>query len=371
MSSLLIHYILDHVSLVQPSYTGIRQGIYRSSWFIFILGLSLSGWGCQDPYRTSINPDDFNDPSISSSENSISPPINDQGTEGNEGNEGNEEDQEELPSPPHPQTQDFLPEGYFIASQSYANVMRTVQFFQEDPNGHLQGFDLDNQQSTGMEEESCGIQDRISPEGEEGIDNQLGVLWKTLQPIVGEAVEALLYNAVNDGRLLMMVELSNVDDLYDDDSVGLAFFRGRANPIIGAQGTIVPNQTFQVDQSFPSSFFDQVRIEEGWIEAGPVEFAIPIEIFDANFEFRVRQGRVRFQIKEDGSFSGVMGGRVALREVLDQLLNSNAANEARLVQPLFENNADLGYQDGNCTEISVAFGFTGTPAFVLRQSSDP
>ena len=68
-----------------------------------------------------------------------------------------------------------------------------------------------------------------------------------------------------------------------------------------------------------------------------MEFAIPIEIFDANFEFRVREGRVRFKINEDGSFEGLMGGRVVLNEVLDQLLESNAAQEARLVQPIFEN----------------------------------
>ena len=138
-------------------------------------------------------------------------------------------------------------------------------------------------------------------------------------------------------------------------------------PIIGAQGRIVPDQTFKVDTDFPSSYFSDIQIRDGEVEAGPVEFAIPIEIFDANFEFRVREGRVRFKINEDGSFEGLMGGRVVLNEVLDQLLESNAAQEARLVQPIFENNADLGYQDGRCTEISVAFGFTGIQAFVLRK----
>ena len=267
----------------------------------------------------------------------------------------------------YPSPTEFLPENYTIEAKSHANVMRTVEFFKEDEEGVLRGFNLDNTISDGSEAESCGVVDQISPDGDEGIDNQLGILWKTLEPLVGEAVEALLYNAVNDGRLLMMIELSEVDDLQNDDSIGLAFFRGKAKPIIGAQGRIVPDQTFKVDTNFPSSFFNDIQIQNGQVEAGPVEFAIPIEIFDANFEFRVREGRVRFKIKEDGSFEGLMGGRVVLKEVLDQLLESNAAQEARLVQPIFENNADLGYKDGRCTEISVAFGFTGIQAFVLRK----
>ena len=272
----------------------------------------------------------------------------------------------------YPTPSEFLPDNYFLETQSHANVMRTVEFFKEEEVGILRGFNLDDQISDGRSEESCGVVDQTSPEGEEGIDNQLGILWKTLEPLVGEAVQALLYNAVNDGRLLMMIELSGVDSLLDDDSIGLAFFRGKAKPIIGAQGQIVSDQTFKVDVDFPSTFFSDIQIQNGQVEAGPVEFAIPIEIFDANFEFRVRQGRVRFKIKEDGSFEGLLGGRVVLKDVLDQLLESNAAQEARLVKPIFENNADLGYKEGQCTEISVAFGFTGTQAFVLRQNiNDP
>ena len=324
------------------------SSLSRGSTSLYVLSLLLCFLiGCLDPYKREIDPEAFKlDQAIALIEEPT------------------------LPDFSYPNSSEFLPENYTIEAKSHANVMRTVEFFKEEEDGVLRGFNLDNTISDGSETESCGIVDQVSPEGEAGVDNQLGILWKTLEPLVGEAVEALLYNAVNDGRLLMMIELSGVDDLQNDESIGLSFFRGKAKPIIGAQGRIVPDQTFKVDTDFPSSFFSNIQIQNGEVQAGPVEFAIPIEIFDANFEFRVREGQVRFKIREDGSFEGIMGGRVVLKDVLDQLLESNAAQEARLVQPIFENNADLGYKEGQCTEISVAFGFTGTQAFVLRKEQD-
>jgi hypothetical protein len=51
---------------------------------------------------------------------------------------------------------------------------------------------------------------------------------------------------------------------------------------------------------------------------------------------------------------------------MTQLLDTNASQEARLVEPIFYNSADMGYIDGACTLLSVAFGFDGTNAFIAR-----
>ena len=261
----------------------------------------------------------------------------------------------------------YLMEGQYIVRNAHANILRSFMFFEEDAEGHIEGYNLDGLTTTGEEEEACGIADKRNRDGEEGIDNQFGVMWKLLEPLVGDAVRALLQNAINDGRLLMMVELTEVDDLYNDDQIGLNFFRGRLKPIISTQGLIVPDQTFYVDYDSPSRRFEEVQIIDGLVEAAPVEFVIPIEIFDANFDFFVREGRMRLQIHEDGSFSGVLGGVVNVQETLDQFLNTNARSEAELVQPIFQRNADLGYVDGRCSKLSMAIGFSGVTAFVVRE----
>ena len=264
---------------------------------------------------------------------------------------------------------DYLVEGTYIEEGARANVLRTFTIYGSGADGRLPGFNLDGAVTTGKEEGSCGIEDTVSPEGDEGVDNQLGVLWPALEPLVGEAVKALLQNAINDGRLLMMIELTGVDDMQNDDNVGLNFFRGSLAPTIGTQGLINPDQTFYVDYDADQTSFDGVQIQDGVVEAGPVEFKVPIEIFDANFDFHVRNGRIRFEIHEDGTFTGLMGGEVVISDVLDQLLATNAKTEAELVQPIFESNADMGFEDGVCLTMSVAFGFTGATAFVVRETA--
>ena len=260
-----------------------------------------------------------------------------------------------------------LPEGFYIRPYSHANVIRTFEFLEPDEAGHLRGFNLDHHITLGNEEESCGVADRMDPQGKEGVDNQLGVLWTILEPLVGEAVEALIANAIKNGNLLLMIELSNVQDLRADSTVSLSIFRGSNKPVVNAKGLVVADQTFQVDSNFNISVVEGLVIEEGHVRAGPIEFAIPIEIFDVDFPVQVRQGQIDFYIDENGYFSGLLGGEIIIKEVLDTLLNSNAEREARLVQPIFESNADLGYENGQCKRMSAAFGFVGTTAFVMRE----
>lgn len=262
---------------------------------------------------------------------------------------------------------EYLPEDFYIKPSSHANIVRTFTFFKPDEEGKLEGFNLDRQVSIGNERDSCGIADRMNPSGHEGIDNQLGVLWPIVQPLVGEAVEALLANAVQDGRLLLIIELGKVESLLDDDLITLSIFRGINTPEVNGQGLIVADQTFEIDSDFSQSLVENVVIQQAHIRAGPIEFSVPIEIFDVDFPMNVKRGQIDLHISPDGSFQGIVGGEVMISEVMEHLLASNASSEARLIQPFLERSADLGYEDGVCSSISVAFGFEGTSAFVLHR----
>jgi hypothetical protein len=294
--------------------------------------------------------------------------IEDQGIGGNQSN--NEVLGNQVSHAPQNGTQvnhEYLPEGFYIEPSSHANIVRTFTFFKPDEEGKLEGFNLDGQVSIGNERESCGIADRMNPTGNEGIDNQLGVLWPIVQPLVGEAVEALLANAVQDGRLLLIIELGKVEDLLHDDLITLSIFRGVNAPEVNGQGLIVADQTFEIDTDFSQSLVEDVLIQQGHIRAGPIEFSVPIEIFDVDFPMNVKRGQIDLHISPDGSFQGIVGGEIIISEVMEHLLASNAGPEARLIQPFLERSADLGHEDGVCSSISVAFGFEGTTAFVLHR----
>jgi hypothetical protein len=258
-----------------------------------------------------------------------------------------------------------LADGGLVDLSHETNVVRRFYFLTE-AEGRVDGFDLDDTNSPEGDPNSCGHADSVAPDGSTGIDNQLGVAWTVLEPLIGEAVQALLQGSINEGRFLLMVELSDIDDLQNDDDVTLDLFYGRLDPEIGTLGLIAPDQTFYVDESKPASHVEGVKLVDGRLEAGPIAFTAPIDILEEQFNIPIVQGRVRIDIREDGSFLGVLGGGINVPDTMAYMLDSNAAAEARLVEPIFYNNADMQLEDEGCRMLSVAFGFEGTTAFVVR-----
>lgn len=259
----------------------------------------------------------------------------------------------------------FTHDGY-VYDKSHANVMREFIFFGEEEFGIAEGFDLDGAVSTNRDQSTCYSRDYTSPDGETGIDNQLAKVWGDIEPLVGEAVRGLIQGSINEGRFLMMVELTGVDDLVNDDDVELHLFRGQLKPLIGTLGVISPNQTYDFDHEFASSIVKNVKIVDGYVEAGPVEFQVPVDILEVQFPVQVSEGRIRFKINEDGTFEGMVGGYIDVDYVLQYLLASDASQEAELVRPIFEDNADMNLVDGRCRMFSSAYKFKGTTGFVVR-----
>lgn len=254
-----------------------------------------------------------------------------------------------------------------LLEDSHANVVQRFFFTEEVSPGIADGFDLDGAVSPDGEADSCGHGDLQHPDGTAGIDNQLAKVWSSLlEPLVGEAVESLLQAAINEGRFLLGFELVGVDSLVQDDDVTLHLFRGSTEPLVSAEALLAPDQTLRVDPSTPTSTVEGVSIDNGMLTAGPVSFTLPIEILEANFPMVVHDGRLQMQIDEDGTMRGVIGGSITVADVLDELLATDAAAEAALVLPIFENNADMGFDGESCREFSTAFAFEATTAFVVH-----
>jgi hypothetical protein len=262
----------------------------------------------------------------------------------------------------------FEGEKYVLAG-SHANIVRRMGFIGLTGPGVARGFDLDGRVSPAGERESCGHGDLTDPEGRTGIDNQLASIWATLEPLVGPQVAALLQGAINEGRVLVMMELSGVDDLRDDPDVTFRLFRGVLRPEVGTQGYITPDQTFAFDYENPVSTVSNVAIVDGELVAGPVVLQVPIAILDLDIIADIELGRIRVRIAEDGTFSGYIGGALSLPKIIGALLETGASAETRLVQPIFERNADMEPVDGKCTYISVGLEFDGTTAFVVRDAA--
>jgi len=263
----------------------------------------------------------------------------------------------------------YFSDGGYMLANSHANVLKKFGFFAESSPGVANGFDLDNHVSDGTTPDTCYEADFVDPNGLTGIDNQLARIWTDLEPLVGDATEALLQGSINEGRFLLMIELEELDDYMNDDNVTLHLFRGRLNPEIGTFGYIAPDQTVYFDDTFSSVRVPGMKVIDGVLEAGPITFQIPIDILEAKFTMQVHSGKIRVKIREDGTFEGFIGGYMTIQDVLDEMYQTDAVEEAMLVTPFFENNADRNPVNGRCTDFSMAFSFEGTTGYAVRYPS--
>ena len=260
---------------------------------------------------------------------------------------------------------DYLDEGDYVIDNSHANVITSFHFFGMDEEGYVDGLDLDGIVSESGDEETCGHGDLTNANGITGIDNQFGKLWNTVGPALG-AGSGLLQGAINEGRVILMIELKDVDDLLNDDDVTVSVFPAIADPIIGSFGTIASNQTYYVNPESVLSTVAGVEIIDGELIAGPFEFSMPISILEADFETVVRKAKVRAKIEENGSMSGIIGFALDVDQVLEEALQTDAAEEFLAVEPIFRFNADMSLRDGECEQFSVGWAFEGTSGFVVR-----
>ena len=187
---------------------------------------------------------------------------------------------------PEPITE-YFEGGGELAEQSRTSVLQRLIFSGEIEPGVAIGFDLDGEDTQGAAEASCGHRDLVSPTGETGIDNNFALVWAFAEALIGEQVEALLQEAINEGRFLMLIELSGVDDMEADDDVTVTLSRGVLDPMVSSSGFLLPSQTYRVDDDFPASVVEGATLKDGGYEQAAHVFGT-IEIFDADFTLNLK-----------------------------------------------------------------------------------
>ena len=262
----------------------------------------------------------------------------------------------------------YLEEGQYIEENSQANIVKRFDIPSLE-NGVVEGFNLDGLISEEGDNETCGHTDYTNPQGEQGIDNQLGYLWNLIEPTVG-AAETLLQGAINEGRFVMIIELLELDDPWNDDNVTLNIFPADIDPEIGTFGTIAPDQTAHYTDTSVGTTIENLPLVDGVLEAGPFSFDLPIDILEAQFTMNLRNGYIRLEVQDDNTFSGVISGAASVSEVLEELHKTDASDEVAYVDPLFRFNADMGKENGECDLLSMAFTYEATTIYVVRYEQE-
>lgn len=253
---------------------------------------------------------------------------------------------------------------------SQAYVLTSLTFTRESPRGVAPGFDLDGHVTKAPEDPSCGKVDLVSPTGQEGVDNQLALLIPEIEKRVGNAIDGIIQGAINDGRLLIMLDLKNVNDASNDQCVDLEVKLGEGKPTLGTDGVIESWQTFDLRKEGQLlSFGTGGNIANRTFTIGPFPLRIPIAIFDVSFTIYVRDAHIRFTVDEEGNVEGMLGGGISIDEVADGVKNgAGLADLIPQIKTIGKAFSDLGYDEneGTCSLVSAALAFKARPAFVRK-----
>jgi len=250
-------------------------------------------------------------------------------------------------------------------------VISTLGFTRVDmKTGTVPGFDVDGVVSDGTDEGSCFKKDYRSPGGQVGIDNQLAGLIPDIEKVLGNAVDGLIQGAINNGDLLILLQVDAAKNLENDPCVNLTVQIGKGKPTLGTDGVIEGYQTYDIDPAGEVSHATKGKIENGELTIGPFELAIPIAIFDVAFTVHVHDALFRFTTSaEDGVIKGgVLGGGIVPQEILDGVAPGAGVDKyIPVLTVVLKGATDLKPDDtGTCQQLSAALQITAVNAFIRQ-----
>lgn len=247
---------------------------------------------------------------------------------------------------------------------STVHFVVTTMGYMRNEDGISQGYDLD-----GTDEAICSIRDFEGPDGESGIDNGLSYLVPALEASEAKVVEGYINTGIVEGRILMVVSISRVDSLENDDCVDVEFGLATGEPLLGTDGGILPGQTL-MRSDFPTKRVDGVAIIDGRLDARPMDLDLPVSILDANFELNMLNGGLRVQIEEDGKASGFFTGSIHQNEITEILESSNGVggDVVELVENIIGLALDIENASGECDSMSAGLQYTAAEIYLLESA---
>lgn len=224
-----------------------------------------------------------------------------------------------------------------------------------------------------------GPHDFTSPDGEQGVDNQmyrvLGCVGNYRGPdgsyrhFIQDYMRKFNYNR-------FLVELTNVDDLTNDDDVTVTLYRGKDPLMVDATGGFAVGGTQAVDFRWGKSFIYHLRgkIKDSVLTIEPADVTFPESQARGVPYLSVRGWRVKLNLTPDGA-QGLMAGYTDIERYYNSLgQNWSTHHRSYGAEPMtseyraMREHAD-GYPDpktGQNTAISMAWEVKFVQAYILH-----
>jgi hypothetical protein len=253
------------------------------------------------------------------------------------------------------------------------------------------GFNLDGYDGTGeLPPNVHRHKNFVSEDGTKGIDNQLYVVEGCVPGFRPEGnIPKVSNEMMRTGALTVLLDISGIDDLQNDDDVAITVLYGKDLMVKSADGSqILGNYTFRIsDDPEWTQFFTrfQGRIENGVVLTDPLE---EMTFQDGGQRaWKLYQAQMRIELLPDDKIKAVIGGYHDWRARATNWLRSRFLEPTMRFQcpgiyNAYKRAAD-GLWDpvsGQYKGISVAYDVDGVRAFLppsqvaalsAQQRSDP
>jgi hypothetical protein len=255
------------------------------------------------------------------------------------------------------------------AEPSRLFVLDTVGFTRVQKGGIAPGFDVDGvvTQGTG-DPKTCGKPDFTAPDGTPGIDNQFATLVPLIEASGLQAFEGLLQASIDNGGVLILLQLDGWDGSADDAAVTLTVRAGHGAPLLGTDKKLLTGQTFHLRPDSPERAAKNARVKGFQLDTDAFDLDLPVQVFGKLYVLEVRNARIRLHLRDDGRVDeGLLGGGITFASIA-KIAKTGAEDQPSIVdmvQALTDGAGDLAPDaNGVCTQISAALAFQGAPGFL-------
>jgi hypothetical protein len=242
------------------------------------------------------------------------------------------------------------------------------------------GINLDGTTDGQATPKSCPHQKFTGLSGEAAVDNQM---YRLLGCIYGWRQNGIFEVNADEmrgtsGLGMILIDVSDVDDVRNDDDVTVSFFRSIDQFVQSSSGAPLPYSSYRVDTDPDGTarYGDSLKgsIKDGVLKTETGDVRLP---FYGNYTFNqhiIRDMSIDIKLSEDGrTADGMVYGYYDLDELVAHITGTGLViSTAGFSCPAFVTAArELadGYPDpdtGECTSLSSAFKVEAYAAFILR-----
>ena len=254
-----------------------------------------------------------------------------------------------------------------------------------EPDG-FEFLEVEGELSRGLNlDGEIGPNDFTHPDGTPGIDNEV---YRAIGCIIGfrgpDGVEYIFQNKAILDRVYnrMMIELTGVDDLENDDAVTLTWYRGMERLLTDATGQrVMPGGTQRVDRRWGESLIreTQGKIVDSVFTSEPIdELVIPWMNLNVPSIHLFRDARLQLDLTDDGA-SGLLAGYADVDTWYYQLIRNDSTHHLsngqisgislyKALRRLADAHPDP--ETGENTAISTALDIEMTQVYIARQAEE-